>query len=150
MAQTQNAISWKNCEIEISTDAATWKDISGFSNSIKVDGGERAIGEFFTVDGDTPILTAGKRSSLTITISAVYTEDAADAPYIMAQTAYEAESALYVQWSPNGGGVGDQQFTSSRGHVTQPVYPAGAADSGDPIVIEIVVAVASISKATIT
>lgn len=149
MAQTTNAISWKDCKIEMSANGTAWTDVSGFSNSVKVDGGERAIGEFFTVDGDTPILTAGKRSALTVTVAAVYTEAGSD-PYALAVAAYEDCTPLYVRWSPKGGNATNFQFTTSSGFVTQPVYPAGAADSGDPISIEVAVQVASITKSVVS
>jgi hypothetical protein len=151
MAQTLNSLSWANCLIELSDDdGATWEDISGFANSISVDGGERAVGEFFTADGDTPIITSGKRGSLEIAIKAVYTEDAVDAPYIMAQEAYDNHTNLRIRWSPKGGGVGTFRFTAAEGPVLKPVLPQGAADSSDAIPIELTIKTLSIVKATVT
>jgi len=148
MAQTSNALSWASCKIELSANGSAWTDVSGFSNSVSVDGGERGVGEFFTADGDTPILTAGKRSSLEVTVKAVYTEAGSD-PYAMATAAYEGNSALYVRWSPKGGVSTNFQFTTARGHVLKPVYPQGAADSPDAIAIEVTIKTASITKSAV-
>ena len=148
MAQTSNALSWANCKIELGTNGIAWTDVSGFANSVSVDGGERGIGEFFTADGDTPILTSGKRSSLEVTVKAVYTEGGSD-PYALAIAAYEANSPLYVRWSPKGGVSTNFQFTTALGHVLKPVYPQGAADSPDAIAIEVAVKTASIAKSVV-
>jgi len=137
--------------VELSDDdGSNWVDISGFANSVSVDGGERAIGEFFTAEGDTPIVTSGKRGLLEITIKAVYTEDAADAPYIMAQTAYDNHTNLRVRWSPKGGNIGDFRFTADDAPIIGPVFPQGSADSADAIPIEIKLKTLGVTKATIT
>ena len=149
MAQTTNALSWANCKIELSANGSAWTDVSGFANSVSVDGGERAISEFFTSDGNTPILTAGKRSSLEVTVKAVYTEAGSD-PYAMAIAAYEGNTALYVRWSPKGGLSTNFQFTTALGHVLKPVYPTGAADSADAIAIEVAIKTATITKSAVT
>lgn len=151
MAQTTNSLSWSNCKIELSDDAGVnWRDVSGFSNSVEVDGGERSVAEFFTVDGDTPILTAGKRALLEITLKAVYTEDASNAPFIMGLTAYvTAGNTLLMRWSPKGGAIGQFRYLTSTAICSAPVYPAGAADSGDAIPVELVLKCASITKSTI-
>jgi len=145
MAQTTNALSWANCKIELSTNGSSWTDVSGFANSVGVDGGERATSEFFTVDGDTPIVTAGKRGFLEITIKAVYTEAGSDA-YAMGIAAYEGNSALYARWTPKGSGAGAFVFTTSAGRVTKPIYPQGAADSADAIQFELGISCGSITK----
>lgn len=151
MAQTTGAMSWANCKIELSDDdGSSWIDISGFANSLSIDGGDRQMGEFFTCDGETPIVTYGKRNMLTITINAVYTEGAADEPFIMAATADAAHAALLVKWSPAGGGVGDFEFESSDAYLVSPVYPQGAADSPDAIALDIVFSCSTITRATIT
>jgi len=142
MPQTSNAISFANCTIFLSTNGTSWTDVSGYANSVTVDGGERAVSEFFTVDGDTPIITKGKRSLLEVTVKAVYTEAGSD-PFAMALTAYEAGSPLYVKWIPKGTGY---TYITSAGVVTAPVYPQGAADSSDAITTEVKIKCATITK----
>lgn len=148
MAQTQNAISFVDAVVEISIDNATWTDISGFTNSLKIDGGERAVSEFFTLDGDTPILTKGKRSSLEINVSALYTETAGEA-FDIVDGQYQANGPLYVRWAPKGSTTGNLRYTSSKGIPTKPVYPGGEASSSDAVPMEFTVKVASIAKAAI-
>lgn len=145
MAQTTNALSWANCSIKLSVDGVTWVDVSGFANSVGVDGGERATAEFFTVGGDTPIVTAGKRGFLGVTVKAVYTEAGSDA-YAMGMAAYENNSPLYLQWCPKGSGLGAFVFTTSIGRVTKPTYPQGAADSAEAIQFELGISCGSITK----
>lgn len=148
MAQTTNALSWANATISLSANGTSWTDISGFANSVSVDGGERATSEFFTVDGDTPIVTSGKRGFLEITIKAVYTEAGSDA-YAMGMTAYENNTPLYARWVPKGSGTGAFVFTTSIGRVTKPIYPQGAADSADAIQFELGISCGSITKSTL-
>lgn len=148
MAQTTNALSWANATISLSANGTNWTDISGFANSVSVDGGERATSEFFTVDGDTPIVTSGKRGFLEITIKAVYTEAGSDA-YAMGMTAYENNTPLYAKWVPKGSGTGAFVFTTSIGRVTKPIYPQGAADSADAIQFELGISCGSITKSTL-
>lgn len=151
MAQTTGSLSWANCKIELSDDSGdNWTDISGFTNSISVDGGERATSEYFTATGDIPIVTSGKRGLIEITTKCVYTEDAANAPYIMVHEANEAQDPLMIRWSPKGGAVGDFRFASSAGQCAAPVYPQGAADSADAIPIEFTIKCGSITKSVIT
>lgn len=148
MAQTTNALSWANAVIKLSTDGTTWTDVSGYANSVSVDGGERATSEFFTVDGDTPIVTAGKRGFLNITVKAVYTEEGSDA-YAMGMAAYENNTPLYLQWIPKGTGAGAFVFTTSVGRVTKPIYPQGAADSADAIQFELGISCGKITKSSL-
>ena len=151
MTQTTGSLSWANCKIELSDDAgASWIDISGFTNSISVDGGERATGEYFTADGDVPIVTSGKRGLIEITTKCVYTEDTSNAPFIMVHEANEAQDPLMIRWSPKGGTVGNFRFTSSAGQCTAPVFPQGAADSADAIPIEFTIKCSSITKSVIS
>lgn len=150
MAQTTGSLSWANCVVELSSNGSVWTDVSGFANSLSIDGGDRQMGEFFTCDGETPIVTYGKRNMLTITLQAVYTEDGSD-PYAMAHDAAENHTHIYIRWSPTGYAVaGDYRFTSGEGWVTSPILPQGAADSPDAIPVEVVISCGSISRETKT
>jgi hypothetical protein len=148
MAQTQNALSFVDAVIEISIDGVAWTNVSGFTNSLGVDGGDRAVSEFFTLDGDTPILTKGKRSMLDVAIAALYTE-VDDEPYDIVSGVVAANGNLYVRWAPKGSGSGNLRYTTSKGIIISPVYPAGAADSADAIPLDFTVRVGSITKAAI-
>ena len=148
MAQTSEYYSMADAKVEFSVNGSTWTDASGMGSEVSVDGGERNTSSAFTFSGDTPIITKGKRTAITVTVNSVYTETATDIRKI-AQTAYEAGSAFYVRWSPQGGNTGDLQFTTSIGIVKQALYPTGNAESGEAIMSSVVVEVASISEAAV-
>lgn len=148
MAQTTGGMSANAMYVGLSSDGSTWTDVSGYANSVQVSGGERQTGEAFTFDGNTPIVKYGKLGFLTVTITGVYTEEASKL-YALAEAAYEAGSALYARWSPGGGDAGDYGFTTSVGTVINPVYPMGGADTPDPILVEVVLNVGSITQSTI-
>ncbi len=149
MAQTTSQITFRDCEISISTNGSTWTDVSGFANSIGIGGGERNIGEFFTAEGDTPLIGAGKRSALEVTSRIVYTEGAAE-PYEVIRQAYEAGTVLYVRFSPKGGDATEFMFTSDAGYVRNPVYPQGEVQSGEPIAFEFTIVTPKITKSVIS
>lgn len=148
MAQTTGGLSFKEVEVGISTNGSSWTDTSGFAASVEIGGGDRQTGEVYTFDGDTAIITSGKREPLEVTIKVVYTEGGSD-PFEVVRAAYEAGSSLYVRWSPKGGETGEFMFTSSAGVVTNAPYPTGEAGSGDPTMIEFTVKVASITKSVV-
>lgn len=149
MAQATNQITLRAESIEISNNGSTWTDISGFANSIGIGGGERNVGEFHTADGDTPVLGAGKRSSLELTVRILYTEGVSD-PFATVLSAYENATPLYVRYSPLGGQATENMFTSSAGIVKTHPYPQGEVQAGDPTAIEFTVQVASITKSVVS
>lgn len=149
MAQTTNAMSGRNCYIALSTGGTTFTDISGFANSVEPDGGERQTGSVHTGDGDTPIITAGKRDAITVKVKAVYTEVSAD-PYTVVKTAYEAASALYVRWAPKGNTSGNLGFTTASGIVkTAPYVGVSDVSNGEALMLEFDVETPYITPAAI-
>ncbi len=149
MAQTTSGVSGRALYVAISTNGSTFTDISGLANSVEPDGGERNMGETFTAEGDTPIVTRGKRAALNVKVKAVYTEATSEA-YALTETAYEAGSDLYVRWAPKGNTSGYKQYTTAKGTVTDPPYQ-GVADVGDgsALMVEFTVMTPSITPATI-
>lgn len=148
MTQATGAVSFRNCAIELSTDNTNWSNISGWSNSISIDGGDRQVGEFFTLDGDTPILTPGKRNSFDLTTKVVYTEGASD-PYTTFLSAYEGGTPLYLRWAPKGLTAGNFQFTTGPCIVTTPAYPTGEAGSPDAVAFEFKLKVLTVAKGVV-
>jgi len=140
-------ISFYNSKIEYSTDGVSWNDMSGYSNSLAVSGGDRAIGSFFDYSDDVPKLTAGKRASLDVALKIAFTRAAADVGDAF-ETAYEAGSAMYVRWTPGLFASGQKQFASGAGLIKSFSYPFGDADKGDPVVMSTTVTVPSITKGT--
>jgi hypothetical protein len=132
MAQITGAVSSNSFKVEISTNGSSWTDISGAANTLEYEGGGKTTGETYTFDGDNPIVTVGKSEPAEVTVAAVYTEGASDT-FETIRPLYEAGSDLYLRWSPKGGQTGEFVFTTGAGKVTELVYPAGDASSGDPI-----------------
>lgn len=148
MAQTTGAISFKANKLEVSTDNTNWNDISGFSNEIEPDGGDRESGEGYTYDGDTAILTLGKRGPFNLKVKVVYTEGASD-PQEVVRAAYESGSPLYLRWSPKGGLSGNFRYTTDAGFVISAPYPGGSAKSADPVMTQFTLKCAKVSKTVV-
>lgn len=144
MAQSTGGLSFVDAEISISANGSDWTDISGFANTLTVSGGERNFGEFFTADGDIPVLKAGKRASLNVAVVVLYTEATAD-PVEVLRGYYEAAggTSTYIKWLVQNGG---STYTTGSGVLIPPTYPGGDPETGDPIEIEFSIQVASIAK----
>lgn len=136
MGQTDGAITGGEFKLEISTDGGTsYTDISGSVTSVTPGGGELASGETYTGEGDQAIVTFGKRGPLTLNVVAVYSEAGGEA-YQKARAAVEAaERDVRLRWSPNGGAVGDEQFTTPNGAIISPMLPTVDASSAGPLTI---------------
>lgn len=146
--QTTGALSARNATIEISNDGATWSDISGFANSVEPSGGNRQTGEAYTLDGDTAIITSGKREPLEIQVNIVYTEGTTD-PFETVRAAYEAGTNLYVRWAPKGGQSGEFRFTADAGPLAEFQYPVTTASEAAPIMAGFKVKTAKVTKAVV-
>lgn len=150
MAQTTGATSGRALYVALSTTGTTFVDISGHANGVKPGGGERAVGEVFTGDTDTPIVTIGKRAMMELTVNIIYTEVTTEG-YTLVKTAYEAGSALYVRWAPKGNTTGNIMFTTAAAYVTNPPYQ-GVEDVGDgeALMLEASFSTASVTQAAVT
>lgn len=148
MAQTTGAMSFRDCKIEISTNGSVWDDVSGFANTVTISGGDRLTAESFTADGEYPIVTTSKRSSIDVSMRCLYTEGGSD-PYEVLRAAYENGTDLYLRWSPAGGTSGDFQFTTPAGIVMSPMYPTGDAGVPDAIAIEVTIKVPVVTKSVV-
>src|SRR5512139_1338551 len=151
MAQTGSAIAMVNAKIEMSANYTDWTDISGFSNSLTVEGAEREMGELHTADGETPTVTLGKMRPTNDTLKVFYTESSA-APWRKAYDAKVATSLFYLRWAPKGGSVGDLRFTTEQNSSYVSVCPPPSGDFGapDPAAVEFTVMTKGLSYAAIT
>lgn len=147
MAQTTEYYSMKNARVEFSTNGSTWTNASGGSNLVEWDGFERENEFTPTFDGDTKILTTGKREGGTVRFRAIYTEGASDIT-AAAQSAYDNDTPFYLRWSPRGGTSGQKQYTTLAGRVAKPVYPAGESNAAS-ILVEVEVVTPGVSVATV-
>ena len=163
MPQTTGALVGSGAKVEYSLDASgtvgTWVNMSGYAASVEVSGGEQVTGSQMTLDGDAAIVRgANKTEPFTITVSVVYTE-ADSQPFDALWDRFKTASTKTValRWSPSGGAGGAIQFATTDTAKTAPVLcpivsctpPSSAADSGDPLMFELVVECADILKTTI-
>lgn len=153
MAQTTDAKSFVNSKIEIAPETAgvagTYVDYSGSGNAIEMSGGDRMSSEAYTSDGDTPIVSEGKREPLEITVKGLYTEVAAELTEFL-RAKYEANERIYLRWSPTQADVsGDFIYTTTRAVIINPVYPSGDASSADLIPVEVTLRCAEVVKSEV-
>lgn len=151
MTQTVGALSSAVGKLEIGTNGTVWSDISGSVMSLDPPSQARMSGETYTLDGDVAIITGGKREPLELAFSIVYTE-VSDEAWDKAQAIFEEIGGedIYVQWSPDEGGVGDWLFTSDKGVLTSLKYPGFDASSGEPKLLGFTVKVPQVTQTVIS
>lgn len=157
MAQTTGAISQAGFKIEVSTDGTSWTDISGAASTVAVEGGEYGVGEQMTAEGaEAVVVPSGKRSPVTVTVNALYTETALEA-FAVVRARYEGEDpTIFLRWSPKGGAVGESRLTCAVGGVAALVpivtcnLPELDATSEDPALFEFSVRAPGLLRATIS
>jgi hypothetical protein len=135
MAQTTGAVAQSCGQVEISSDNATWIDISGQTQSMTPGAQTLMSGEAYTLDGDTPIVKGGKREPMESEFVIIYTETDAEA-YEQARAIFESSdcgNVIYVRYSPGGGDADDEQLTSGEGTIVSFTYPPVSASEAGPI-----------------
>lgn len=148
MTQSTGGISSADYVIESSPDGSTWTDRSNVAVKLTPTGGNRKAGEVNTADGDTPIVTFGKRESMDIAIEYVYTEVSGELFGAM-EAAHVAGTAWYWRWAPKGGQTGEFRYTTAAGKITQFEYPKMDQTNGDPVVLTAMQKSATVTKATV-
>lgn len=145
MPQTTDGMSFIEAFVFVSPDGTTWTDVTGEGASVAVSGGERATGEQHTFGAEPePIVKAGKKASVDVTVRFVYTETASD-PFDICQTAHESQDGeFWCQYRPKSGG---NWFKTGQSIITSLLYPGGEAGAGDVVMSEFVVKCASLSDA---
>ncbi len=145
MAQTTGALSFYAALVKISATSVGWttmSDISGEGAAVATAGGDRAFGEVNTFKGDVPIVTPGKRGSVSATVRIVYTDAEADA-FIQAKTLNEASGGIaFLSWSPGGDATVVYEIwrnSTEGGIMTAFSYPGGEAGDGAPCMCEFTV-----------
>lgn len=137
--------------MEISDDCIAFTDISGHSNQVNPADATRQSGEAYTFDGDTAIVTAGKREPFEIEVRAVYTEELLDA-WEVVKDLFEtacAEGKLCLRWSPKGGSGGDSQYTTPLSPIISFQYPTAQADDATPILFSFKIKVPYVTKSVV-
>lgn len=155
MAQTTDQVSMADGDVEYSTNGTAWTSISGSITSVEDTTQTRMSGETYTLDGDTALITYGKREPMELTFKAVYTEQSGEA-FEVVRALFEAGTAVYFRWSPKGiGASGRFVFTTANGtgaaagfKITEFTYPGQDATSGDPVMTGWKLKVPAVQKTT--
>ena len=145
MAQTTGGMSFYAALVKYSSTNEAWaamSDISGEGTAVSAAGGDRAFGEVNTFTGDVPIVTPGKRGSVSVTVRVVYTDSALEA-FNAIRALYEtAGGFIRLAWSPNGTGTTVFEVWRNetfQGIITAFAYPGGEAGDGAPALCEFTV-----------
>lgn len=149
MAQTTDAVSSVDADVAINVNGGGETKIEGFSTSVETSGGDRMIGELYTHEGDTAVITSGKREPIEVTVKYVYTEGASD-PFEAVRAAYEGRQTVVVSWWPKGDVSTNFQFDSDASYVKSFKYPDIEAESGDPLLGEFTITTAKITKSVVS
>jgi hypothetical protein len=148
MAQTTGGTSAVNAVVEFSVDGSAWTGCSGHSNKVSVSGGARKTGEIETFDGDTVILTGGKRGSLDVKLAAVYTETVGEIQEI-ARARQQAGTPFYLRWTVKSAITGNFRYTTAAGILTDAVFPDVDASDAKPVMTNVTLKTPEITKAAI-
>ena len=148
MAQTTGALSARNATLEYSLDGSAWTLFSGWGNKIDGTNQARNAADAFTFDGDTAIVTVGKRPSLKIKVTAIYTEGGSDIQEI-ARARSEGALVFYLRWTIGGATTGNFRYATSAGYITDFPYPQADAASANAVVSVFTVTAPSVTKAVV-
>lgn len=148
MAQTTTATATTNAKIEFSTNGSTWYDISGSSNSIDPGEQERQTGEEYTLDGDYPVITAGKFQPLEIAVNIFFSTTSGEA-WARASAAFTAKSDAYVRWSPQGGTTGHKMYTTDKGVLNKLTWPSSNASEAGPLLVAFTIKTPKVTESTV-
>lgn len=140
MAQTVDATSTVDADIEVSLLGTTWVNISGSANEVQIPEQKRMTGTSYTFDGDLGIVTQGKREPTEATINALYTEISGEA-FETVRPWFQSGSKIFFRYSPKGfGAIGRAVYTASNDGATAGAvvissfkYPDLTAKTADPV-----------------
>jgi len=119
MAQTTNVfglISGSPKFEHNTTGGSTFTDDSGEIVSWTMPDNERGVGEVNTIDGDLPLLAAGKIKAGQLTVRGVYT-GASSGLWIDCKNSYENGTPVYIRTYPAGSAAGRYRFSSGNNAV---------------------------------
>ena len=98
------------------TGGSSFTDASGELVSVTLPDNERGVGSVNTIDGDLPLLAAGKIAAGTMTLRGVYTGASSGLWYDALQS-YQNGTAMYFRWYPAGSSAGRYRFSSGNNAV---------------------------------
>jgi hypothetical protein len=94
----------------------------------------------YTLDGAGAIILLGKYEPVDVTVNILYTEVVTTEPFMVAQGAFAAKSAVQIKWLPKGAASGANSIeTAATGYITSIDYPAVDASSADALMVSFTV-----------
>ena len=142
---TTNAITFKNCRVEYSTNGTVYTLVNAEGTAVEVGDASRVTSDVYAFDSDTALVLAGKREPVDVTVRLLYTD--AD-PFDTLLSEFVNANTLYIRWSPKGGTSGTKQYTAS-GPITTITFPQGEASSPDPVAVSVTIRAAEIAQTTV-
>lgn len=150
---TTTHMSFRAADVRVATASCVWKtmnSIAGELNSVEVSGGERPVGSAHVADSDTPLIHAGKRGTLTVTVNCVFS-DAANEAWDRVYSYYSTAGGMcYLMWAPEGSVSGSYAFDTGKGVITSCPPPGGEVPTGDPLMFGFVVECAAIATSVLS
>lgn len=128
MAQTTNFFGLISGSPKLeynTTGGSSFTDASGELVSVTLPDNERGVGNVNTIDGDQPLLAAGKISAGTMTVRGIFTSASSGFWYDALQS-YQNGTAMYFRHYPAGSAAGRYRFSSG----TNAVGSAGSTTNG--------------------
>ena len=136
-----------DCYVQVSTDGASWTDLSGSATvEIPAGSGRRPTAALYPYGADAPTVVPGRRDPLTLIITNDYADAARDATI---WTAYETAGAFYVRFAPRGNATANFLYTSDAGLVVTPPVPEGQRHSGTVVLNRFTFEATKFTKSTI-
>ena len=146
MAQTDQALTFCAAIVEIAAACTDFIDISGYGAAVAVSGGDRAYGTQHTHGGDTPIVKAGKRNEVKLTVRFAYTEEVDPAPFETLRAMHQTDCGgpICVRYAPKSGGF---TFETGVTFISEFKWPEGDAESSEIVMCEFTVPCPDLTKA---
>jgi len=140
MAQTTAAVNGVASTVSIKVGAGSYVDISGATQSVDAATATVMNSDTYTLDGSGAIILLGKYEPVDVTVNILYTETVTTEPFMVAQGAFAAKSAVQIKWVPRGAGSGANTIeTAETGYITSIDYPAVDASSADALMVSFTV-----------
>lgn len=150
MAQTTGAMNSLSADVEVSANGTVWKDVGGSLNSFTPDAQARGVGQRKTIDGAMPIVVAGKKEIVNVSMNGVFTTTADEAFKTLEAIDESTDGTIYVRYFPQGKASGNVMYTSGKGILSSFQHPPIEADSNDPLAFSAVATIPGWTQSTYT
>lgn len=147
---TGDAVTFKDAKVEVDQTPASsaFVDISSWSSSVTLSGGDTPINNVKTYSGN-PIVLPGEINPWRWEVVCVYTEGATDPALEMADDYLASPGLRYdCRISPSGGASGDVLWSSTGGRLIdcKPVFES--AEGGGPAVFRFTIESSGLTRGT--